>query len=264
MRRLSFLAVLMLLVIMACRKKDDPATTNNPTNVPTGNTDTIPRLTIKFQNVMNGEALQLKSVYYKNAHGDSFMVNNYEYYISNITLTDTGNNKFSEPESYHLVRQDFDTTREFTINNITPGNYSSISFVIGVDSARNVSGAQTGQLDPANGMFWDWNTGYIMARVEGFSPQISSYPGNLAYHIGGFTGIYNALRTVKLNFSSPVHIASGSKPVIIIRSELAEWFKTPETIDITKLSLINSVNANSSIIAQNYSDMFSVYSVEYK
>ena len=52
------------------------------------------------------------------------------------------------------------------------GNYNSLSFLLGVDSMHNVSGAQTGALDPANDMFWTWNSGYVMAKMEGASPRL--------------------------------------------------------------------------------------------
>lgn len=35
-----------------------------------------------------------------------------------------------------------------------PGKYDQVAFTIGVDSIRNISGAQTGALDPGKGMFW--------------------------------------------------------------------------------------------------------------
>ncbi|WP_316930094.1 MbnP family protein, partial [Hymenobacter sp. IS2118] len=42
------------------------------------------------------------------------------------------------------------------LKDIPVGDYQSVSFTVGVDSARNVAGAQTGALDPNNGMFWTW------------------------------------------------------------------------------------------------------------
>jgi hypothetical protein len=61
-----------------------------------------------------------------------------------------------------------------------------MEFMIGVDSARNNSGAQTGALDPTNGMFWSWSTGYIMAKFEGTSAQSPAAANALKFHIGGF------------------------------------------------------------------------------
>lgn len=65
---------------------------------------------------------------------------------------------------------------------------------MGVDSAANVSGAGTGALSLANAMYWDWNSGYIMLKAEGNSPQ--STTGTFAIHPGGFSGEYNIV-TVK-------------------------------------------------------------------
>jgi hypothetical protein len=77
--------------------------------------------------------------------------------------TDSGRVFRISANKYFLV--DFSDTTTTTLKlTILPYLYNRLSFVIGVDSARNVSGAQTGALDPANGMFWTWNTGYIMAK----------------------------------------------------------------------------------------------------
>jgi hypothetical protein len=50
----------------------------------------------------------------------------------------------------HLSKSELNTS----LKNIT-----AIKFLLGVDSLKNVSGIQTGALDPAKGMFWTWNTG---------------------------------------------------------------------------------------------------------
>ena len=42
---------------------------------------------------------------------------------------------------------------------------------LGVDSLRNVTGVQTGALDPAMDMYWTWNTGYVMAKLEAAAQQ---------------------------------------------------------------------------------------------
>ena len=66
--------------------------------------------------------------------------------------------------------------------------------MIGVDSARNTSGAQLGALDPANSMFWSWNSGYIFVRMEGNSPQSTQPYNKLQFHIGGFKGATNCIK----------------------------------------------------------------------
>ena len=62
----------------------------------------------------------------------------------------------------------------------------SISFLLGVDSLTNVSGAFGGDLDPIKGMYWTWNSGYINLKLEGSSPA-SPYPSHaFELHLGGY------------------------------------------------------------------------------
>ena len=44
-------------------------------------------------------------------------------------------------------------------------------------------------------MFWSWNTGYVMLKAEGTSPQSSN--GTFSFHLGGFSGD-NSIVTSKL------------------------------------------------------------------
>jgi hypothetical protein len=69
----------------------------------------------------------------------------------------------------------------FDFINVPAGTYTGMYLTMGVDSARNVSGAQEGALDPANGMFWSWTSGYIMIKAEGLSPQGAG--GSFTYHL---------------------------------------------------------------------------------
>ena len=38
---------------------------------------------------------------------------------------------------------------------------------LGVDSVLNYNGVHEGALDPINGMYWTWQTGYIHCKLEG-------------------------------------------------------------------------------------------------
>lgn len=242
------LLLLSAVLFSACKKKEDP-------QPKTGS------VSFEFDNIMNGRTINLNSDWYLNDNYDSFQVTKLSYYISNIKFHDRNGNVYAVPESYHLLQQEDPGSLSFTLDNIAAGTYTSISFLIGVDSIRNVSGAQTGALDPVHGMFWDWNTGYIMAKFEGNSPQ-SSQNGKLIYHIGGFSGEFNPIKQVNLSLPMDM-VISDNVGMISIETDLAEWFRDPYLIDFSKLSTIHMPNANARKIADNYADMFQVRSVTY-
>ncbi|MBK9150355.1 MAG: hypothetical protein IPM26_04870 [Saprospiraceae bacterium] len=110
----------------------------------------------------------------------------FRYYISNIRLRDLSGNWWSQPESYYIVDAKSVNDAKIKMNEVPAGTYDAIEILFGVDSLRNVSGAQSGALSPSEGMFWSWNTGYIMLKAEGTSP--ASADGTFAFHLGGFSG----------------------------------------------------------------------------
>ena len=59
-----------------------------------------------------------------------------------------------------------------------------IYFQIGIDSLTNVSGDLDGDLDPALGMYWAWNSGYINMKLEGKSSSCKSVKKEFQFHIG--------------------------------------------------------------------------------
>jgi hypothetical protein len=142
--------------------------------------------------------------------------------------------------------------------------YNSIAFVIGVDSIRNVSGAQDGALDPAKGMFWTWSTGYIMAKFEGVSPA-SIQPGNrFEYHIGGFKGADNVVKRIQLDFppGQTLAIVQGKSVSINITANANTWFDGNSVISIAATPVSMTPGVLSKQIAENYYRMFTVTDVE--
>src|SRR5690606_1551843 len=157
------------------------------------------KVEIQFEHFAGNSPLIIDGIArYTNAHGDGFTVRLFKYYISNVVLITDQGDRFVEPESYHLINQAESSSLYLNLQAVPAGNYTKVQFLIGVDSLRNVSGAQTGALDPLNDMFWTWSTGYIMAKMEGNSVQ-STAPGQvLNFHIGGFAGAYSVLQEVVL------------------------------------------------------------------
>ena len=137
------------------------------------------------------------------------------------------------------------------------------AFTIGVDSARNVSGAQTGALDPALGMFWTWNTGYVMAKLEGTSPA-SAQPGNrFEYHIGGFKEPDNVIKQVTLlfPFAQNVDLQPGKTTELTIAADVYDWFYNPHDIRFNVVPFIHSPGPLAKQVSENYSKMFTVVDI---
>jgi hypothetical protein len=257
MKNLFFSALLAGLIfsVQGC-KKDEPVP--DPTPV----TPAAPMLSVAFSNWVDTDPLTLGPPYqYVNLNGDSFYVNTFKYYISNISFTDANNNTWSETESYHLINAADPASLGFIINGIPAADYVSMRFMIGVDSARNCSGAQTGALDPANDMFWTWNTGYIMAKLEGKSTESPAAANNISFHIAGYSGANATQRWVTIPFSTNAHVAAGANPLVKLFTNVQEMFKSPTTVNFATTHSVASTGAQAVMFADNYADMITLIEV---
>jgi len=221
-------------------------------------------LILKFKPVATYDSVPLVlGKTYTNNFKEQYTPTGFKFYIHNIQLLNTDSGKiFTPKDKYYLIDFSDSTTTEIKIT-IEPYVYNRISFTIGVDSARNVSGAQTDALDPANGMFWTWNTGYIMAKLEGTSPK-SPQAGKFEFHIGGFSGADNVIKTVSKLFPYPTNLEmkAGKESVVYIACDANAWFFQPWDIKIADNPVITSPGLLATQVAENYSNKgFTVDSV---
>lgn len=207
MKKLINLLALAMLLTTACKKEENK--TDNNTTATKGS------FKIEFEHVwgMNLAPFSLNQWLVHPMTSDSMKFTTLKYYVSNIKLKNTGGEWISIPESYYLIDASVANGNEIEIKDVPSDDYTELSYMIGVDSARNVSGIQSGALAPSNGMFWSWTTGYIMIKAEGESPQSAS--GNFEFHLGGFTGDFNVVSTKTTNFNGSVmKVNQNSKPVV--------------------------------------------------
>jgi len=244
---LLLLFVATASLFTACKDDDD----DTPT--PPGPT-VLPKLFIEMDHLAGATKFYLDSTY-TTANGDQFTASVFKYYVSNIRLVKTDNSVVTIPDTYFLVNAEEESSLTLSMDSLPLGLYKSIKFMIGVDSARNVSGSQTGALDPVNGMFWTWNSGYIFLKLEGTSPAISS--SNFTYHIGGFQGAIVNYKEVELDFEGDILTLNYNKaPELHFVVDVLEIFENPTTINMATFpAIVMSPNANAATLATNYSDM---------
>jgi hypothetical protein len=249
---IKFIAIAILFTGFISCKKDtkEPEPTPEPTPVATTGS-----LKIQFDHLVGTTPLVLNQNYV-NPKLDTFKVTKLKYYISNIVITKNDNSTFVESESYHLVDMSNTASTVLTLTNVPIASYKSISFMLGVDSARSASGAQTGDLAQSNGMYWMWASGYIMFKLEGTSPQSGASNKSLVYHIGGYSGVNKTQRNFNLNFGSPTaNVTAGTTPLVHLAVDINEFFKNPLLIDVATQYFQMATNANAKMYADNFADM---------
>lgn len=137
---------------------------------------------LEIQHMFDNEPLVLNKKYVINS-GDTIAITKFQYYLSNISFNSRSGQLWKETNSYRLFRLEDNHIWEVPVN--IPFDYlGNISFSIGVDSLQNSQGQQNGDLDPLNGMFWTWKTGYIFFKIEGYTWNSSGERFPLIIHVG--------------------------------------------------------------------------------
>lgn len=231
--------VLLSSVIISCQKDNETEISG------TGNVN------LEFEHRVGTQALTMNTQAYTNANGDDFKVNTFKYYVSNIALIKTDGTKVLIPESYLLVDAADAATKIQKLQNVPSGDYKGVDFIIGVDEPRNFAGAQTGALDPAKGMFWSWNTGYIFLKFEGTSTKSSQASGQLFFHVGGAKAPTNTVRTTSQAFPTTLRVRSDADPDVHFIVDIASLFKGTTTIKFADISGFHG-GANGMLVADNY------------
>lgn len=272
MRRINLIAAVMLLMLTACSKKDDTTPDFEEQNL-------VP-LSIEFDNIVGGRTLTLNNtaVPYTNAKGESFTISMIQYFISNVEVTTTAGQKYTvkQDSSYFLIKGSDKATR-FAKVKVPEGDYSKVSFIVGVDSLRSTMpiDKRTGVLDPAangdhdsGGMYWGWNSGYIFFRFEGNSNVVSddqlgdpTGKKQFKYHIGFFGGYevktINNIRkiTIDLNNAGIAKVRKDRQSNIHLLVDLMKIFNGKNTISIQQNPNI-MFGDMSSTVADNFNGLF--------
>ena len=96
----------------------------------------------------------------------------------------------------------------------------SMRFNLGIDSARNHTGAQDGDLDPMYNMIWTWSTGYLFMKHEGKFINTIGDTTDLQFHLG--TDLAFSTINVPINMT-----VSGVDKTLNIEFDLNSMYDSP-------------------------------------
>ena len=209
------------------------------------------QLVLQFQNRVGDTALQLYDRQYSTRQGEPFVVTRFRYYVSKIRCTDAAGVETLLSDRSYLVDEADPASLQIILKG--PATHiRSLKFLLGVDSALNTSGVQEGDLDPARGMFWTWNSGYIFAKLEGKSDSSHAPAHLLTWDIGGFRGSSNAAREISLQ------VPAGDSRQLVIQADILQWFDGRRPIGIAQHPVCHQPGPLAMQIADNYSTMFQI------
>ena len=124
-RRLKTIIFLVFasIILHSCVGKEDPV----PPTEKTG------KIILHFNHHLNGHPVQFDTLFYINAAGNPYLVNEIQYFISDVTLYNSNGSKviIDDWNDIHYVDTDILTTHTWEVyDKIPEGTYDSISFVV--------------------------------------------------------------------------------------------------------------------------------------
>lgn len=259
----TILAIIFLatftVAVSSCKRDPDP----NPQPA-------AGSMRIEFNYVFGANEMpfELNKQYVHPKTRDTMTFTTLKFYVSNIKLQRADGSWWVQPESYYIVCNSCDAldqtdyiNKTITVKDVPAGNYVAMEYTFGVDSARNVSGANGDALSFANGMFWNWNTGYIMMKAEGKSPNALS--GLFALHFGGFQGDESIVTTKKAEFTSKqLNINSNKTGVVTLTANPARIWHSASTPTLDSVSVIHSITPVVKTMATDFYNGVYLKSVE--
>jgi hypothetical protein len=217
---------IVLLGLSACQKQKRSAADVN----------------IVFHHSISNQPLTIGPKSYVNAAGNQYSVDLLKYYLSHLILRNENGSEFALNNYMLIDASDPATCQELAIQ-VPNGTYTSLRFYLGIDSAKNYSLAQGGDLDPMYGMFWSWNTGYIFFKHEGEFIKSNGNTAQILFHLGTDKA-YTAVE-VPINLT-----VEGSSKVLNINFDLGKMYNQP-LIDFNVDSVRQSTDAADSLWIEN-------------
>jgi hypothetical protein len=185
---------------------------------------------LQIHPILNNQPLVLGQKVFVPLLNDSVQIDRLRFYLSGMSFSNASNNQEKIEQQFFLIDLEYPTSLRRQLPLKTICQWDSIHFIVGVDSATQLKGAQGGDLDPMHGMYWSWRSGYINFKCEGVSSSCPSRNNAFMFHIGGFQAPFNTIQSVSL----PVH----SDTVVL-------------QIDLTPLLTLSSITQNYEVMSPN-------------
>jgi hypothetical protein len=199
------------------------------------------KVTLQFNLSYNNQALQPGLTCYNPATHDSISFETFKFYISNIQFWQNGKAIAGFAKQHPLIDAEDSASQTVTLNVKKSIAFNQLTFDVGIDSTTNASGAMGGDLDPTNGMYWTWQSGYINFKLEG----TGLVP--FKFHIGGYKYPYNTL--------SHISLATPNSQQIRINVAIDELLRQ---LDLKTTTEVMSPNQKALDIAHLYPTLFKI------
>lgn len=243
------LSILTLILVSSCNNDSNAIETS--------------AIEIIFDNrISSSQDLDLGTTVYVNQNNESVVTNELKYIISNIALTQDNGTVFEYPkeDSYFVINEENSSSLTLNLTGIPIGNYTQISFGIGVDQSKYpLDGGVMNFIPTAEdaGMLWNWAAGYKFIKFEGtFTPQ-GGTESPFVIHVGSHGQNLDNYKFVMLPLANTINVATGNTAVVNIEAYVQNIIDATNQIKLEDTSDIQVDPVNAPRIAKNLESTFS-------
>ncbi|MCF8368278.1 MAG: hypothetical protein K9G76_04490 [Bacteroidales bacterium] len=237
----------VLILLSSCNKSDE----ETPKSMEV-------ELNFLLTHFVDAEELYFNTMQYTNAFGNLYSIETLKYFISDITLYKMNGDSLLIDEEHYVDAAEESTLSFIPGLKIPVGEYSSISFIFGLNEAKNVNGRYLNP--PENNMEWPlaMGPGYHYMKLEG-KHDSTGVIKNFQAHTGATMGNQNYIR---VNLPSSDFKASGAKKTITIKMNINNWWANPYTFDLNMMTMVMGNQPVQEMLHDNGADVFSIVSIE--
>jgi len=216
----------LALTFSACTKKDD-----NINAVPV-----VPetQITINMKHMVGNNLADFDNIQYTNAFGNLYSVITLKYFVSDFRFYKTNSDAIFVDQEFYVDALD-ETTLTLDLNTtLPPDDYTTVSFVFGLNTAKNITGAFPNP--PENAMEWPqpMGGGYHYMKLEG-KIDSSGTINNYQAHTGATMGNANFINVI-----IPVSFSTMDKEEMNLNiiMDINKWWAVPNMLDLNEVTMI--------------------------
>ena len=227
--------------------------------------DSAGSVTIVVSHEVDGTPLVLDALRYTNEAGNPYLVNEVQWFISNLELEDCDGNRVLLADTWY-IDTNLPETQTLRVSQVPAASYTILRFTFGLNDADNVSG--TFNNPPESNMFWpdELGGGYHYMKLNGKYQNPDNLLAPLAIHLGRgqnaeHTEFYDNSFTVELPIELDVY--DGRDYPIGLVMNINKWFRDPVVYDFNTFgSAIMQNQQAQQTLKRNGHDVFSTKNTE--
>lgn len=216
-------------------------------------------LTLFASHEVDGTPLVMDVLRYTNEAGNSYLVNEVQWFISNLELEDYNGNRIPLAETWY-IDTNIPETQSLRVSEVPVASYRIMRFTFGLNDADNRSGRFSNP--PESNMFWpdELGGGYHYMKLNGKYQNADDLLAPLAIHLGRgqnteLTDFYDNSFTVELPIELDVY--NGQDYAVGLVMNLNNWFCIPHVYNFnTYGSAIMQNQEAQSLLKENGNNVF--------